>query len=108
MKLERIRPDLFLEAPQWRLLEDLTIAGHTIQAGFISDGLSIPWFLRSMFSPTGRGFRAAVLHDYLLQNSKLTRYECAKEFEKVLKESEVSLPIRKIYYLGVRVWDLTK
>ena len=108
MNLKRIRPDGFFDRTRWELLDNEVICDYTIPAGFISDGLSLPWFLRSLLNPTGHGFRAAVLHDYLLQHSTLTRKDCARAFRKALKLSNVALPVRQLYYLGVRAWDLTR
>lgn len=53
---------------KWKLLEEYVSANDEISvpAGFISDGASIPWFARRLFSPTGRYFGAAIVHDFIL------------------------------------------
>lgn len=52
----------------WKLLEDYTSDNGNINvpAGFITDGASVPYMFRRVFSPTGRYFGAAIVHDYIL------------------------------------------
>lgn len=55
-------------AARWKLNESYTSHNGevVVPAGFITDGASIPWFARRMFSPTGNYFGAAIVHDYIL------------------------------------------
>jgi len=48
------------------------IVGETrieIPAGYVTDGASLPWFARWLWSPWGRAGAAAILHDWILENT---------------------------------------
>jgi len=38
----------------------------TVKAGFITDGVSLPWFMWWFLSPFGQAFEGAILHDCLV------------------------------------------
>ena len=63
-----IPADHWWQSSKWELKQDYTSHNGevTVPAGFITDGASIPWFARRMFSPTGKYFGAAIVHDYIL------------------------------------------
>ena len=63
-----IPPTKWWRRAKWELLNTYTSYNKniTVPAGFITDGASIPWFLRWRFSPTGRYFGAAIVHDFVL------------------------------------------
>jgi hypothetical protein len=91
-----------LEGDAWELLEPFWFSwrgeGHApifeaIPCGFVTDGLSIPWFYRWRFSPTGRGFRAAICHDWQYRNATVPRRVCDRVFRDGLK------------FCGVNWWD---
>jgi len=68
IKVRFIRANNWWESSKWELLEDYVSAnGHiTATAGFVTDGASIPDMLKFLFSPTGRYFGAAIIHDFIL------------------------------------------
>lgn len=68
IKVEFIPADHWWQPAKWKLLESYESANGEISVpkDFISDGASIPWFARRMFSPVGRYFGAAIVHDYIL------------------------------------------
>lgn len=109
MNLKWIKPVGYFGRTKWKLLDSEMIGGFIVPKGFITDGLSLPFFVRWLLSPTGRGFRAAVLHDCLLKQhvsgGVMTRQEAAHQFRRQLKLDEVNVVIAQVYYLGVRVWD---
>lgn len=79
---------LLPQGDEWVLLEPFwftwvgqgeTIHRH-IPAGFVTDGASIPRFYRWRFSPTGKGFRAAVAHDWLYREAVVPRGVCDQVF----------------------------
>lgn len=101
-----ISPSGYFDQPRFRLLNDVVIGGYEIHAGFETDGFTFPWFVHAVYSPFGRGLRAAVLHDWLLFNGELSRKECAEAFYEQLIEDQVDWRISKIMYLAVRAWDI--
>jgi hypothetical protein len=100
LALQIIGPRTFM------LLEDFkSECGITVPNGFVSDGLSVPAFLRCHVTPTDAGFNAAVVHDYLLKEGH--SWEHANErFEAQLEYDEVPFLRRKLYILGVELWAM--
>jgi len=66
--VKHIPPEHWWKRARWELLQDYTSWNGMVTApkGFITDGASIPWFLWWRFSPTGKYFGAAIVHDYIL------------------------------------------
>lgn len=66
--VEFIPAEKWWQRAKWKLVEDYTSVDGKVTApnGFVSDGASIPWLARPWFSPTGRYFGAAIVHDYIL------------------------------------------
>lgn len=106
IQFEWIEPQDEFGRPTVKLLLPVVIQGFLIPAGFETDGFTFPWFVRAVYSPFGRGLRAAILHDYLLFNGELSRKECAEAFYGQLIEDQVDWRISKIMYLAVRAWDI--
>jgi len=101
--VEHIPAESWTEPTQWRLLEDLTVLEYTIPAGFVTDGASIPRLFYPIFTPTGRYFKAAILHDYMLQFNDAEKYR-----EKVGFWSLANLEFcRAMDDLGIRPWRRT-
>jgi len=78
----------------------------TVPAGFVSDLVSIPRILWTIFPPDGSYSQAAVLHDWLCKKKgKVERDYNYKQVSKIFLESltvlEVSLLTRQAMYLGV-------
>ena len=90
---------------RFRLLNNEMVGRYLIRAGFESDGLSLPPVIRGFCSPTGVGFLAGLLHDHLLENSDLSRKECAHEFRRQLRAEQVPKVVEQLFYGGVRAWD---
>ncbi|MGH1371128.1 MAG: DUF1353 domain-containing protein [Cellvibrionaceae bacterium] len=105
IKLTWNRPKRFWQRPVFTLDEPIEIAKHSVPVGFKTDGASLPWLLRSVFSPMGPWFPAAALHDYLLTKDSYTRKMAAKAFYQAMGELGIWQCIRKPFYLGVRGWD---
>jgi hypothetical protein len=100
--LERLSPKVF------RLCEDFkSECGITVPIGFISDGISAPAPVRWFITPTGHGFNAALVHDYLLQEGY--SWEHANErFKEQLILDDVPKWRIILYYSGVSVWGFFK
>lgn len=90
----------------YKLVEEIAIAGEVVPAGFISDGASLPPFVRGLFDPMGIWAEAAFLHDFLL--TKLSRREAAKGFKAAMRELGVPVVIRDLFYGCVRLYDIYK
>jgi len=84
------------QSPRYRLLESVTVAGHTVPAGFVTDGATVPRLIAVVagllavlfvalgyywsaagalviavgviyFPPVGKYLQAAIVHDWLLE-----------------------------------------
>ena len=107
ISLTRIPPEGHFDRVTYRINEDLVIGNYKIPSGFITDGLSLPSVVRAFYSPMGKGFRAAVLHDYLLYEGRKSRRKCAREFRKQLIADGVNPAITNAMFMAVRLWDQT-
>lgn len=81
--------------------------GITVPSGFRSDGISLPRGLRWIVAPTGVGFNAALVHDYLLSQEYSWEDACER-FEAQLVHDEVAYLRRKMYVAGVKLWGILK
>jgi hypothetical protein len=88
---------------QYLLVQPIHIAGEIIPAGFVSDGASLPPFVRGLFDPMGIWAEAAFLHDYLL--TERTRAEAAKGFKNAMRELGVPPIVRDLFFGFVRLYD---
>lgn len=88
----------------------------TVPAGFVTDGATVPRMFWSIFPPWGIYGQAAVLHDFLCTNRKLTKNgdsddldvtqaESDKIFYKAMKVLKTPLWKRAVIYASVRVWN---
>ncbi len=93
IKVQFIAPRRWWQQARWLLLEDYTSANGLVNVpyGFITDGASIPLIARMLFSPTGRYFGAAIIHDYIIKNEG--------NYPKAHKEMG-----REMDALGIAVW----
>jgi hypothetical protein len=106
-----IPADNWWQCSMWKLLTDYTSANGEVNVptGFITDGASIPFMFRRIFSPTGRYFGAAIVHDYILS----TQWDWSKanaQFEQELNALGI-IKWRKVSILtAVRLygWFLRK
>ncbi|BAS04959.2 hypothetical protein [Ralstonia phage RSF1] len=87
----------------------------TVPDGFFTDGATVPRMLWWLFPPWGVYGQAAVLHDYLCQNLrltkngdnpdlKLTQTEVDKIFELAMKVLGTPWIKRKIMYWAVHIY----
>lgn len=74
-----------------------------VPTGFITDGASIPFFLRWAFSATGKYFGAAIVHDWCI--AELEDWGKAnKEFNNEMKALNVSDFRRRLMVSTVRLY----
>ena len=78
---------------------------HTVLAGFVTDGASIPKILWSFIgSPfTGLYKKPSLIHDKLYETQKVTRSYADKVFLEGRKDEGVAFWKRRSMYLGVRI-----
>ena len=105
IKVQFIPPTHWWKRAKWKLLEDYTSNNGNVNAptDFITDGASIPLFLRWAFSPTGKYFGAAIVHDYLLVTG--AGWDKAnEEFNCEMKALDVSSIRKSLILGGVNLW----
>lgn len=104
-----IPPKKWFQRAKWRVHEDFTSLNGNVKVpkGFVSDGATIPWWARSLFSPTGRYFGAAIIHDYLIE--VMNDFPRANvEFEQEMINIGVSAWIRYTLMGVVQSWWFIK
>jgi hypothetical protein len=76
-----------------------------VPAGFLTDGASIPRAFWSLFSPVGKCFGAAIIHDYLYSpgNTSRTRLEADRIFLQAMTDSGVGWMTRQTIYRAIRI-----
>ena len=79
-----------------------------VPAGTTTDLASIPAFMRSFFSRTGRSRKPAVVHDHLYGKKWKTRKICDQLFKEMLISRGCSRFRAGIYYAGVRSGGWTR
>ena len=101
-----------LEGDAWELLEPFWFSWRgekhapifeTIPVGFVTDGLSIPRFYRWRFSASGKGFRAAICHDWLYRQATVPRGVCDQVFREGLEFCGVSWWERNVMWLTLKL-----
>jgi len=101
-----IAPKKWWNQAKWELLKEYkTSSGNSIPVGFISDGASIPYGCRNVFSPTGRYFGAAIVHDYYITVNGDWK-TANSEFNKELKALGIMSWRRMIIMTAVRIQSL--
>lgn len=106
----------------WRLETALTYdvgqlgSGRTVvvPVGFVTDGASVPRALWPFLPPWGRYSRPAVIHDLLCvliekgepHKEAKTRKDADAVFFEAMGVTGVSMPVRFILWLGVRIGAL--
>ncbi len=109
IKVRFIAPERWWKRAKWQLLEDyVSVNGNvTAPVDFITDGASIPWIVRPWFSPTGKYFGAAIVHDYLLVSG--AGWDKANdEFNNEMKALSISSIRRNIILGFVNLWGNIK
>lgn len=100
-----IQPRNWRSLPTFRLIEQVEINGYLVEAGFITDGASIPFGARNSFNPLGRAFPAALAHDHRCIN-KVPRKEANKLFRRDLLDCGVSRIRARVMYMGVEAYRI--
>lgn len=74
-----------------------------VPAGFTTDGVSTPWYLKWLINTTGDAFPAAVVHDYLYTTRPAGRPWADAVFQSLMKRDGVNWWKRQLCWLGVRL-----
>lgn len=101
----------------WRLLRPLIWTGtkgdtFTVPAGFVTDFATVPRFLHWLVSPYGAYTRAAVLHDWLIENKinamtdRVTSRDTDGIFRRVMEDLGVPWIRRWVMWAAVRAASL--
>jgi hypothetical protein len=104
IKVKFIPSSKWYERSKWELLKSYTSQNGEIKVpkGFITDGASIPLPLQTIFSPTGRYFGAAIIHDYVLTHI-CSWPEANKQFKEELIASDILKWRRVVIHAAVVV-----
>lgn len=95
----------------FEVTNDFTYEGSSfvrVPAGTKTDLASIPFFMRSIMSQTGRSRKPAVVHDHLYACKWQTRKICDKLFREMLIARGYSRLQAGIFYAGVRAGGWTR
>lgn len=84
------------------LLKDYVIPEIIIPNGFVSDGVSSPWWARWLFPRFGRTLSAAIVHDYCYGGNTPRKYADLL-FYKNLKRLRISKLRAQCMFLAVRL-----
>lgn len=104
-----IPPAKWWNRAKWELLKEYTSHNGevVVPVGFVSDGATIIWALRWLFSPTGEYFSAAIIHDYLID--ELNDWDAANEqFEIEMSYLGVDSWRRNLMVGAVKLWSWLK
>ena len=109
---------------RWRIERDFTFYSEglynitiTVPSGFVTDGASVPRVFWSLLPQWGKYSRAAVIHDFLLDQISPTvsdtsyRYQrklADKIFLEAMKVSKVNIATRNILYYSARIFGIWK
>jgi hypothetical protein len=104
--VRHIAPDRWWQRAKWELLREYTSWNGMVIApiGFVTDGASIPWFLWWRFSPTGRHFGAAIVHDYVLISTGDWK-QANHQFDEELRALNVDSFDRRVMVTAVGIWS---
>jgi len=111
--VEFIPGEHWFSRSRWKLVEEYVSNNGevTVPAGYITDGASIPMFARHWFSPTGRYFGAAIIHDFILsidnESSKVWNY-ANDQFDEEMRALHIPSWRRYIIMGAVRSFGAVK
>lgn len=104
-----IPPNHWWNRANWKIHEEYISHNSNVRVpvGFISDGATIQWFLRWLFSPTGSYFPAAIIHDYIIVEENDWR-RANREFRREMEALGVSWFTRAVLVSAVNAWAALK
>ncbi|EKN4849223.1 DUF1353 domain-containing protein [Yersinia enterocolitica] len=100
-----------LDDYRWRLVEpfEFWLTNNPddvikVPTGYVTDLASVPRVFWTLFPPHGRYSKAAIIHDYLYDNTLRTKKEADKIFLDGMQVLGVPWCRRKIMYVAVRLF----
>lgn len=105
MKVEIILPKKTLGETKYKLNQMISHKGIFVPSGYVSDGASVPRVLWWLFPPTGKYLRAAIFHDWMLDNYLPNPHEV---FREIMEEDGVNVVVRNIFYYSVKAYHYLK
>ena len=95
-----------VDEKRWELRQDLVYKGNVdyfvVPTEFRTDFTSVPKTVSWLVPRYGRHTKAAVLHDYLLEETDVSRCDADGIFRRVLRELDVGYVRRRLMWAGVR------
>ena len=88
--VQSIKLEVVPNTNKFRLLEDLTIMGHKIDKGFVTDFASVPRIFTPIVPKMGKYNRATIVHDYLIVSGQVPRKEADEIFLDIMLKSGVN------------------
>lgn len=88
------------DRPVFMLTEDVTLQGVTVGKGFLTDLVSAPKWARRWL-PLEKMARAALVHDWLMNMTGLSRWKCNRLFRRQMKADGVSFRWRWLVWAYV-------
>lgn len=86
---------------EWEVVENYTLLGRTVPAGFRCDMASVPRWAWPVIPPTGLHGGAAVLHDFLYSTGLVPKVEADAYFFEAMRSLGVPRWRRVVMYLAV-------
>jgi len=79
-----------------------------VPQGFITDLASIPWPLNLVFKSDGDYVKAAVVHDYLIEETKKGNFQTFAVADSIFREAMLVSGVNKFiaygFYISVRLY----
>lgn len=100
----------YIDPSFWFYLEENKLEIVEIEKGYLSDGASVPRFVRWMIRPWGSHGQCAVVHDKLCEtwSTSKRKLETRKEVDEIffqsMKVAKVNIFRRKAIELGVNLY----
>jgi len=89
---------------KWIVMHDWFTPYAIVNAGFVSDGVTVPYLFRWFIHQHGALFKAAVLHDFLYKNEVESKQYADKAFYNTAIYYKVNIIKAKIAYFAVKLF----
>lgn len=112
LSLTRFRDEIYILNSEinWQPNTTSSLSRVTVPRGFVTDLASIPRVFFSLFRPDGTYAYAAILHDYLYWEQRISRRDANKVFFQAMDDLRIS-PLQRrllfdaVEYFGERSWS---
>jgi hypothetical protein len=93
--------------PLYVITKPVYIAGHSVPAGVITDGASVPRLFWPVFPPIGRYFKATIVHDFYLKMG-VPNDKANQAFKQCLQALDIQPWRIQLMYQSVRLYGGVK